>query len=223
MQEGCSNERSRRPSPALVVAMLALFVALSGTALAVNGHRGRRHHKLKLPKNSVGSRQLKRKAVSTGKIANNAINGQKVANGSLSGDDINLSQLGTVPAATEAAHAGNADTVTGHSAACPASTTLIRGVCFDSVANGVVGDLKTASDACAAKGGYLPSPMELFSVRGVINLGTGVGADHMFTDTVYSDSGGGNYYTITVDGTGALTQQSISNQSRYICAYPLIR
>jgi hypothetical protein len=199
----------------MIVAVVALIAALAGTAVAAN--------KIKLQKNSVGSRQLKRKAVTTGKIANNAINGQKVKDGSLTGADINLNALGTVPSAVEAAHAGDANTVGGHSAACPGGTTLIRSVCFDSTSNPSVPDLKSAADACAAKGGYLPTPMQLFSVRGVINLGTGVGTDQQFTDAVYADDGGGTYWTITVDGTGALERQQISNPSRYICVYPLVR
>jgi hypothetical protein len=199
----------------MIVSVVALIAALAGTAVAANS--------IELAKNSVGSRQLKRKAVTTGKIANNAINGQKVKDGSLTGADINLNALGTVPSAVEAGHAGDANTVSGHSAACPGGTTLIRSVCFDSTSNPAVPDLKSAADACAAKGGFLPTPMELFSVRGVINLGTGVGTDQQFTDAVYADDGGGTYWTITVDGTGALERQQISNPSRYICAYPLVR
>jgi hypothetical protein len=223
MHQASGTQRARRPSPSMVVAMLALFVALSGTALAMKGHHGRRHHKLRLGKNTVGTRQLKRKAVRTGKLANNAINGRKVKDNSLSGADINLGALGTVPSAVEAAHAGDANTVGGHAAACPAGTTLIRSVCFDSAANPLAPDFKSAADACAAKGGYLPTPMELFSVRGVINLGTGSGNDKQFSDAVYADDGGGTYWTITVNGSGQLERQEISNPAHYVCAYPLVR
>ena len=44
-----------RPSPSMVVALMALFVALGGTSYAA----------LKLPKNSVGNRQLKTGAVTS--------------------------------------------------------------------------------------------------------------------------------------------------------------
>jgi hypothetical protein len=53
---------NRRPSPALVVAALALLVALSGTAYAATT----------LPKNSVGTTQLKNGAVTLPKIAASA-------------------------------------------------------------------------------------------------------------------------------------------------------
>jgi hypothetical protein len=203
----------KRPQPSMIVALCALTLALTGSAWAG----------AQLAKNSVGSRQLKAKAVTTGKIANNAVNGAKVANQSLSGEDINLAALGTVPAATQAAQAGDAATLAGHAAACPAATTLIRGRCFDSSPNAVIATLAEAADACAAKGGYLPSPMELYSVRGVINLGTGIGTDHSYTDEIYANTAGTNYSTVVVDGTGAFTEQSTETPARYICTYQLLR
>ncbi len=202
----------KRPSPAMVVAVIALVCALTGTAYAALG------------KNSVGSRQIKAKSVTTGKIANNAVNGAKIANGSLSAEDINVGALGTVPSAANAANAANANTVGGHSASCPANTTLIRGICFDSSSNPEAPSLEAATEDCAAKGGYLPSPMELYSVRATINLGTGIGTNHQYTDSYYYDPvGGGHPSTVTIDGTGAITQQAPTTPSRYICAYPLVR
>jgi hypothetical protein len=201
-----------RPSPAMIVALIALFAALSGTAFAALG------------KNSVGTRQLKAKAVTAGKIANNAVTSAKVAKNSLTGADINVGALGTIPSAGHAASAGNADTVSGHGASCPGGTVLIRGVCFDAGPNGEAPTLKAAADACASKGGYLPSPMELYSTRTVLNLGTGVGTAHQYTDSYYSAVGSGsNYTTIVVDGTGKLTEQSVDSPSQYMCAYALVR
>jgi hypothetical protein len=49
----------RRPSPAIVVAFLALLVALSGTSYAVG----------RLPANSVGAKQLQKRAVTPSKVA----------------------------------------------------------------------------------------------------------------------------------------------------------
>jgi hypothetical protein len=160
--------------------------------------------------------------VTTGKIALNAVNGSRVANGSLTGADINLSQLGTVPSSLSATSAGNSNTVGGHGASCPAATTLIRGLCYDTSSTEAP-NLQAAAEGCAAKGGYLPSPMQLFSVKGVLNLGTGVGADKRFTDTVYSKVGEGHYSTIVLDGAGAVEEQEITHAARYNCVYPLLR
>ena len=53
----------RRPGAPMVVALLALFVALGGTGYAA----------LKLPKNSVGAKQLKRNAVRSSKVKNRSL------------------------------------------------------------------------------------------------------------------------------------------------------
>jgi len=195
----------------MVVAIIALVLALTGTAFAALG------------KNSVGTRQLKSKSITTGKIANNAVNAAKVADHSLTGQDINIGALGTVPKATSADTAGNANTVGGHSASCPGATVLLRGTCFDSSPGPLTSSVGAAADACASKGGYLPTPLELYSVRGTINLGTGVGTDHTYTDSFYGNTTGGNYRTIVLDGTGALSEQETNASAHYVCAYALVR
>jgi hypothetical protein len=62
-----------RPSPAMAVALTALVVALGGTGYAA----------VKLPRNSVGSPQLKR----------NAVTGEKVHDGSLFANDFAAGQI----------------------------------------------------------------------------------------------------------------------------------
>jgi hypothetical protein len=65
-----SRRRFNRPSPAMAVALLALFVALGGTGYAA----------LTLPKNSVGTKQLKKHAVTLKKVkpsARRALHGTK--------------------------------------------------------------------------------------------------------------------------------------------------
>jgi len=205
---------NRRPSPALVISIIALIVALTGTAYAAG-----------LGKNSVGSRQLKSKAVTTGKLANNSVTSAKVAKETLTGDDIRISGLPSVPNANEAAHAKNADTLgENHSAACPGGSTLIRGICFDLALNPAVAGVKAAANACAAKGGFLPTTMMLYSVRNVINLGTGVAPDYAVADAYYSNTAGSQYRTLTVNGSGQIEEfQNVDGLTKYICAYQLVR
>ncbi len=78
----------RRPSPAMVVACLALLVALGGTGMAAA---------TQLARNSVGTPQLKDSAVSNPKIKNNAINSAKVAARSLLRSDFAPGQLPAGP------------------------------------------------------------------------------------------------------------------------------
>ena len=63
-----------RPSPAMIVAMLALFVAMGGTGYAVS----------QLPKGSVGSAQLRKNAVRSKHIKAGSITKAKLAQSTLS-------------------------------------------------------------------------------------------------------------------------------------------
>ncbi len=112
--------RLRRPRPALIVSVVALFVALGGTAYAG----------FSVPKNSVGTKQLKNDAVTTKKLKNGAVTGSKIANNTITGAKINLSKLGTVPSAnhansaTSAAAAGSAGNATGLAGPLASGQTL---------------------------------------------------------------------------------------------------
>jgi hypothetical protein len=66
---------SRRPSPALVVSCLALFVAMGGTGYAA----------LKLPKSSVGTRELRKGAVTSAKVKDGSLAAKDFKAGVLSG------------------------------------------------------------------------------------------------------------------------------------------
>jgi len=62
------KRRLKAPSPALVISLLALFVALGGTSYAA----------INLPRNSVGTKQLKKGAVTGKKIRNHTIAKKKL-------------------------------------------------------------------------------------------------------------------------------------------------
>ncbi len=99
----------RRPRHATVVAYVALFAAIGGSAYAAK----------QLPKNSVGSAQIKKNAVKTGdigrnavrvgkldkeavkagKLAKNAVPTNRLRDNAVTGDKVNEATLGTVPSA----------------------------------------------------------------------------------------------------------------------------
>jgi len=76
------------PSPASVIASLALLVALGGTSIAAVSA---------LPRSSVGTAQLKTGAVTTAKIRGNAVTSAKVQNRSLLRADFAAGQLPAGP------------------------------------------------------------------------------------------------------------------------------
>ena len=168
-----------------------------------------------LRKLAVNTSRLGNESVQTGKIAANAISTGKIEDDAVTGAKVKESTLSQVPSAAEA------DRVGGHSAACPAGTVLIRGVCFDSASNGPVAGVQAASDGCRQKGGYLPTPLELRSTRDVLDLGSGVGSDNRYTDSVFFE--GVTEKTAVIDDEGTVTPVPASEAERYVCAYQLVR
>lgn len=92
------TRRSKAPSPAFVISLVALFVALGGTTYAATS----------LPRNSVGTKQLKKNAVTTKKIKNRAVTAAKInANGLVVPNALHAT---TAASATNATHATSAGT-----------------------------------------------------------------------------------------------------------------
>ena len=84
-----SGLKRLRPSPAMVVALIALLVALGGTSFAAV--------KLSVPANSVGTTQLQAKSVTNSKLAANSVTSDKVANRTLVAADFKVGQLPVGP------------------------------------------------------------------------------------------------------------------------------
>jgi hypothetical protein len=109
-----------RPSPAMVVAFIALSVALAGTASALPGRN--KVKKGDIARAAVTSRTIARSAVRTqhirsrsvtrSKIAQRAIDSSLVGNDALTGSNILESSLGAVPNATKAADAAKVNGLT---------------------------------------------------------------------------------------------------------------
>jgi hypothetical protein len=83
--------RIRKPSPALIIALIALFLSLGGTSYAA----------INLPAKSVGTKQLATGAVTAAKIKAGAVTTAKVKDGAVTAAKINTTGL-TVPHATTA-------------------------------------------------------------------------------------------------------------------------
>lgn len=160
-----------RPSPATVIACLALFVALGGTGYAA----------IALPKNSVGPKQLKTGAVRSKDIRNNTIRSVDIRNNNLTTRDIRNrtlrgrdirpdslrgrqiveSTLATVP------HATTADTLGGVTAgqlklACPAGTVAASATCIEGSPRPAE-SWGQANTTCTLAGRRLPTYPELAS------------------------------------------------------------
>jgi hypothetical protein len=90
------SRKLRAPSPAMTVACISLAVALSGASYAA----------ITLPKNSVGTKQIRNNAVKSAKIGPNQVKGVDV-------DEATLGQVPSAGFAANAASAANADKLDG--------------------------------------------------------------------------------------------------------------
>ena len=77
------NPRRFRPSPALVISLIALFVSVSGVAWAA-ATIGTSD----IENSAVTAKKLHKKAVTTKKVKANAITGAKIADGSITNADL---------------------------------------------------------------------------------------------------------------------------------------
>jgi hypothetical protein len=91
---------TRRPSPAMAVAFVALLAALSGTAVALPGVNTVDSGDIR--NGQVKGKDLRRNAVTSPKIKNGAVATADVKNDGLTGTDINEGTLGQVPSAASA-------------------------------------------------------------------------------------------------------------------------
>lgn len=85
------NAARHRPSPALVVSVVALVVALAGSALALPGKRSVDRNDLR--KNVVGSKQIRDGGVAGADLGQGAVDSSKVADDSLTGADVDEATL----------------------------------------------------------------------------------------------------------------------------------
>jgi hypothetical protein len=194
----------RRPSPALVIALIALFVSLSGVAYGVaTGSIDSREIK----NNTVRSRDLRNNDIRTKDVRNNevrgldirnsTVQGRDVALNTLTGDDVNESRLGKVPSATNAdaaataataTSAGNASTVGGLAvrkffAKQPAGTSateILRGDAFI-----VRAGCSAAGDPVLQIDGLPGAPPTNLAVQGVDGAAMAAAAFHL-SDAVLS-------------------------------------
>ncbi len=213
------RSRRLRPSPALVIACLALFVALGGTVLAATKIDGRTIRVRSLPGN---------------RVVVGSLPGNRVTPHSLAGDRIDIATLGQVPnaahadsadsarhadTAAAATHATDATTINGRSVGCAEGKREYAGACWDLTTKRVPLSSSEAAAACAAEGGELPSPVELlgFSKSSGVQLSTGM----EWTNQI-SVLGEGSYNVVVTNGAGAFGLKQPGESQPFRCVTPLL-
>ncbi len=228
-----------RQSPALVVAVVALFVALGGSVYAAK--QAKLNGKAIRAKSLPGNR-LKMRSVPANRLKPGVLKAAQIS-GPLTGYDINELTLGMVPSAAHAEHADtaqsatdaqtalnavnaiDAQTVNGHSAGCKPGTQLFAGACWQSSPSVAAATAPLAASDCATQGGTLPGALALaaFAKQPGVNLHE----DDEWSSSFVTLSGKNTFAIATVANTGDLESgffdgTPASETRHYRCVIPLV-
>jgi hypothetical protein len=221
---------SRRPSPALFISLIALFVALGGTVYAAGKISGNAIRVKSLPGN-----RLRLGSVPGNRLKPGAIGAAQLRPNSIGGAQINVATLGQVPSAAHAdsadsandaqtalnaINAVNATTVNGHGVGCLPGTRAFAGACWQSFASETAATAPNAAIACALQGGELPEALQLagFSQQPGVSLD---GGDEWAGD-IASYTSPNVYSTATVSATAVLGSSAVGSTKKYRCVIPLV-
>lgn len=224
-----------RHSPALVVSVIALFVALGGSVYAAKKAKisGKAIKAKSLPGNRLQLHSVPANRLKLGVLPGTATGSSTP----LTGADINELTLGTVP---NAAHAETADTaksaidaqtalnavnaidaqtVNGHSVGCLPGTQPFAGACWEGSASSKV-TAPVAASKCAARGGTLPEALQLaaFAEEPGVNLDSG----DEWSGDIPVVSGVGVYAVTTVTADSAIGFATSISTRAYRCVIPLL-
>ncbi len=219
-----------RPSPALIVACIALFAALGGTVYAAGRIDGK-NIKLK----SMPGNRLAPGSVAGDRLKPGTITGSRLARDSITGSQVDAATLSQVPSAV---HADNADSardaetalnavnaitaasINGHGAGCKAGTRPFAGACWQTENSEAAVTAPTAAESCAAQGGALPDALALaaFSKQPGIDLAA---ADEWTGDL--TNATGADLYGVVTVSPAAIVNSAISTAARrFRCVIPLV-
>jgi hypothetical protein len=213
------RSRPLRPSPALVIACLALFVALGGTVLAAT---------------KIDGKTIRVKSLPGNRLEPGSVPGNRIVPGSLDGTRIKAATLGEVPSAahagaadsarhadtaTAADHATDASTVNGHTVGCPSGRKQFAGACWDIQPSSVGVNVLEAETSCAAVGGTVPDLLSL--VAFVQQPGVAIVAGGEWTSSEQT-LGIDSFAFTTLEGGSHVNIQRADAPYRFRCVTPLL-
>lgn len=223
------RRRPSVPSPALLIACLALFVALGGTVLAATKIDGRTIRVKSLPGNRLTVGSLPGNRLRPGTIP-----GDRLAPGSVTATQLDVGSLGPVPSATHADsadtarraqtaiaadHAADATTINGRAVGCRAGTREFAGACWEVSPSAAAVTAPEAVAACAAAGGELPDAMALRLFVDQPQISTAVGGEWL--DEIFFDSET-SYAVFVLTNEDHFFPEPPAKLHRFRCVTPLL-
>lgn len=227
----------RLPSPALVVAGLALFVALGGTVYAAK-KKARIDGKAVKVKSLPGNR-VKLRSISANRLKPGAFAALSAQAGPITGAEIDELTLGQVPEAAHAVSADNAQsatdaqtalnavnavnaqTVNGHGVGCLPGSEQFAGACWQTSASETAVSAPAAATSCAVQGGVLPEALQLASFSQQPGVTLDSGAEWTSDIPIITDEN--IYSVVTVSPGGSIDYTAHTNTRKFRCVIPLVR
>ncbi len=224
------RKASWRPSPAFLVSVLALLLALGGTVYAAKKVNGR-----SIVVKSIPGNRLKPHSIGANRLKPGVLG--KQFSGPLTGADIDESSLGTVPSAVHAqsadsalnaidsetalnaVNAVDAQTVNGFGAGCGPGVQPFAGACWEASPSAAV-TAPAAAVACAARGGSLPDALELAAFAGQEGVSLDDGGE--WSSDLSNVSGKNSFGVLVVFPNAELELVLPTNTRKYRCVIPLV-
>jgi hypothetical protein len=201
--------KRKGPSPAFVISVIALFLAVGGGAFAAAKSSDTKQDKKiakKIAKKTVKklAPKLSVKHADTADLAleaNSADNASKADN------------------ATNAKNADNATTVNNKVAKCESSQTAFAGACWDTAARAAT-TWTAAAAVCTSAGGSLPDTADLqaFALTSGVTLAN---TDEWASD-INQVTALNTYTVVTVSKTGGINLDAPTDSKQYRCVIPLV-
>jgi hypothetical protein len=170
-----SRFKGARPSPALVISLVALFVSLGGVGYAAVTITGKN-----VKNSSLTGKDVKNSSLTGSDVKNSSLTGKDIKNNSLTGSDVLESKLGKVPSAgtADSATIARVTRVTARGTAPSDGTTVGTATATCGPGLAVVGGGGQVDDTASS---YIedmwPSSATAFTARAF----GGGGVDHGFT------------------------------------------
>lgn len=223
------SRRLRRQGPAIVIAVVALVAALGGTVYAAGKING---HAVKVK--SLPGNRLALGSVPGNRLKPGAIGKAQLAPDSITRVQVDMSQLGQVPAAVhaetaqsaeeavkaqEAERAKEAKYVNGHKVECETGTRYFAGACWQILESAAALTAPGAAASCAQQGGELPEALALkaFAEEEEIELASG----GEWTSDIVSYTAEDAYSLAIISPTLKLGSAVSSSAKKFRCVTPL--
>lgn len=210
-----------KPSPSMAVALLALFVALGGSAWAVSknsiGPKELKNNAVRakhVKKNQVRKKHIKKNHVRKRHIKNDHVLGRHVRDGSLAAQDFSDSALQQLqgPPGPKGDRGPQGERGPAGSTSCPEGTTRLgdTAICYETAKSSATGPLDALAD-CSFRERSLPDPAEAAAISRTTD------ESRIWSNVIYRSDTDGLVGVSVLSGDGFVSLGEANTSAEYRC------